>query len=130
MIRRIERDRKRFEDIVRGRIKADLRKHITRGEMIGKRGREIVSIPVPQIELPRFRYGTRERGGVGQGEGEPGTPLGGGDPQPGGAGDEEGRHIREVELSIDQMTQLLGEALELPRIRPKGAESITAVKGR
>ena len=130
MIRRIERDRKRFEDIVRGKIKADLRKHITRGEMIGKRGREVVSIPVPQIELPRFRYGSRERGGVGQGEGEPGTPLGAGEGEGGGAGSEEGRHIREVELTMEEMTQLLGEALELPRIQPKGAESLTAVKGR
>ena len=76
MVRRIERDRKRFDDIVRGKIKEDLKRHITRGEMIGKRGREIVSIPVPQIELPRFRYGSRERGGVGQGPGDPGSPLG------------------------------------------------------
>ena len=130
MVRRIERDRKRFDDIVRGKIKEDLKRHITRGEMIGKRGREIVSIPVPQIELPRFRYGSREQGGVGQGPGDPGSPLGGGEADGSGAGSEPGRHIREVELSIDQMTQLLGEALELPRIRPKGAESLTAVKGR
>src|SRR5690606_40014217 len=111
MVKRIERDRKRFDDIVRGRLKQDLKRHITRGEMIGKRGREVVSIPLPQIELPRFRYGTRERGGVGQGEGEVGTPLGGGDGSDGsGAGDEPGYHIREVELSIDEMTRLLGEA--------------------
>lgn len=133
MIKRIERDRKRFEDIVRGRIKEDLRRHITRGEMIGKRGREVVSIPVPQIELPRFRYGSREQGGVGQGPGEAGDPLGGGQAGDGGAngaGEEPGQHIREVELTIDEMTKLLGEALELPRIQPKGAESVTAVKGR
>lgn len=131
MVKRIERDRKRFDDIVRGRLKQDLKRHITRGEMIGKRGREVVSIPLPQIELPRFRYGTRERGGVGQGEGEVGTPLGGGDGSDGsGAGDEPGYHIREVELSIDEMTRLLGEALELPRIEPRGAESLTATKGR
>jgi uncharacterized sporulation protein YeaH/YhbH (DUF444 family) len=130
MVRRIERDRKRFDDIVRGRIKEDLKRHITRGELIGKRGSEIVSIPVPQIELPRFRYGSRERGGVGQGKGEAGTPLGGGDEEGGAAGDEPGHHIREVELSIQEMTKLLGEALELPRIEPRGAESLSAIKGR
>jgi uncharacterized protein len=129
MIRRIERDRKRFEDIVRGRIKKDLEKYITRGELIGKQGKELVSIPLPQIELPRFRYGPREQGGVGQGAGEVGDAIGG---QEGGAtaGDQPGQHIREVEVSIDEMTQLLGEALELPRIQPKGAESLTTVKGR
>lgn len=132
MVKRIERDRKRFEDIVRGRIKQDLKRHITRGEMIGKRGTEIVSIPMPQIELPRFRYGSKEQGGVGQGSGEAGTPVGGGqgDGGAGGAGEEPGHHIREVELSIEEMTQLIGEALELPRIQPRGAESITAVRGR
>lgn len=130
MVKRIERDRKRFDDIVRGRIKEDLKRHITRSELIGKKGSDFVSIPVPQIELPRFRYGSRERGGVGQGDGDEGTPLGGGDDEGGGAGDEPGHHIREVELSIQEMTKLMGEALELPRIEPRGAESLTAVKGR
>jgi uncharacterized protein len=130
MVRRIERDRKRFEDIVRGKIKQDLSRHITQSELIGKQGDEVVSIPVPQIELPRFRYGPREQGGVGQGAGEVGDPLSSGDPDRGTAGDQPGRHIREVELSIAEMTQLIGEALELPRIEPKGAESLTSVKGR
>lgn len=131
MVKRIERDRKRFEDIVRGRIKQDLKRHITRGEMIGKRGQEVVSIPLPHIDLPRFRYGSKEQGGVGQGPGEAGAPLGGdGEGEGSGAGEEPGHHIREVELSIEQITRLIGEALELPRIEPRGAESITAVKGR
>jgi uncharacterized protein len=130
MVRRIERDRRRFEDIVRGKIKQDLSRHITQSELIGKQGDEIVSIPLPQIELPRFRYGPREQGGVGQGPGEVGDRLAGGDPDSGMAGDQPGHHIREVELSIAEMTQLLGEVLELPRIQPKGAESLTSVKGR
>jgi uncharacterized protein len=130
MVRRIDRDRKRFEDIVRGKIKQDLRRHITQSELIGKQGNEIVSIPLPQIELPRFRYGRREQGGVGQGEGEVGDPISGTEEGDAGAGDQPGHHIREVELSIDEMTKLLGEALELPRIQPRGAESLTAIKGR
>lgn len=130
MIKRIERDRQRFDDIVRGRIKQDLARHITRGELIGKRGEEVVSIPVPQIELPRFRYGPRERGGVGQGPGEIGSAIAGEGEEGSGAGDMPGRHLREVEISIAEMTQLLGEALELPRIEPKGAETLTSTRGR
>ncbi len=130
MIKRIERDQKRFDDIVRGRIKKDLRKHITQGELIGKQGSEIVSIPLPRIDLPRFRYGRRDQGGVGQGPGNVGDPIAGdGDPAA-TAGDQPGFHPREVELSIDEMTKLMGEALALPRIEPKGAESLTSVKGR
>ena len=44
--------------------------------MIGKTGGEFVSIPLPQIEIPEFRYGTKNRGGVGQGPGDVGTPIG------------------------------------------------------
>lgn len=133
MIKRIERDRRRFDEIVRGKIKQDLKRHLTRGELIGRRGKELVSIPVPQIELPRFRYGRREMGGVGQGSGEVGTPIGGdGDAQSGTgqAGDAPGHHIREVELTIQELAQLMGEELELPRIEPRGAQSLTVPKSR
>jgi uncharacterized protein len=132
MIKRIERDRRRFEEIVRGRVKKDLKNHITRGELIGKRGDEVVSIPIPRIDIPRFRYGRQDQGGVGAGPGETGTPIGG-DGQPGaggGAGDEEGQHIREVELSIQELADIMGEELELPRIEPKGAETLTSASPR
>ena len=67
VVRKIDRDANRFKQIVRGKIKSDLRKYITHGEMIGKTGGEFVSIPLPQIEIPEFRYGTKNRGGVGKG---------------------------------------------------------------
>ena len=76
VVRKIDRDANRFKQIVRGKIKSDLRKYITHGEMIGKTGGELVSIPLPQIEIPEFRYGTKNRGGVGQGPGDVGTPIG------------------------------------------------------
>lgn len=133
MIKRIERDRRRFDEIVRGRVKDDLRRHITRGELIGRRGDELVSIPLPQIELPRFRYGRRETGGVGQGPGDVGTPIGGdgGDPADGHeAGNQPGHHIREVELTIKELAEIMGEELELPRIEPRGTRSLAAPKNR
>ncbi len=132
MVKRIERDRRRFEEIVRGKIKQDLKRHITRGELIGRKGNEIVSIPVPQIELPHFRYGRREMGGVGQGPGDVGQPLGGqpGDGDGGQAGDAPGQHIREVELSIQELAEIMGDELELPRIEPKGSKSLTTPKNR
>ena len=34
-IRKIEKDHARFRDIIRGKIKKDLRKYVSRGEMIG-----------------------------------------------------------------------------------------------
>ena len=79
----IRQDHSRFRNIVKGMIKKDLKKYITHGEMIGRKGKELVSIPVPQIEIPRFRFGDKEQGGVGQGDGEPGDAVGQGDPQDG-----------------------------------------------
>src|SRR3954447_3732861 len=76
VVRKIERDTNRFKQIVRGKIKSDLRKYITHGEMIGKTGGELVSIPWAQIDIPELRYGSKNRGGVGQGPGDVGTPIG------------------------------------------------------
>src|ERR1700682_291809 len=115
MGQKIERDYQRFRKIVRGKVKSGLSKYISRGEMIGKKGRDFVSIPLPQIELPQFRYGQKNSGGVGQGEAEPAQPW----TQPqedgeGGAGEEPGAHILEVDLTLEELADILGEELALP----------------
>jgi len=131
VVQRIQRDHSRFRQIVRGKIKQELKKYISHGEMIGKQGGELVSIPLPQIEIPHFRYGSRGNGGVGQGEGDVGTPLGPGQGQPGaGAGNEPGGHILEVDVSLDELAEILGEELELPRIEPRGKHTINEQKDR
>jgi hypothetical protein len=131
MITRIQRDHGRFQEIVRGLIRKDLRKYITRGEMFGKKGKDIVSIPLPQIDIPRFRFG-KNQGGVGQGEGQPGDSMGG-TPQPGsgpGAGEEPGEHVLEAELTLEELAQILGEELELPNIQPRGKRVAASLKDR
>src|SRR6185369_1820819 len=99
--------------------------------MIGKKGKDLVSIPLPQIELPQFRYGQKGSGGVGQGEGEPGQPLTA--PQGDGtgkAGDQPGGHILEVELTMEELASILGEELALPRIEPRGKKNIVSTKDK
>ena len=135
MVRKIERDANRFKQIVRGKIKTDLRKYITHGEMIGKTGGELVAIPLPSIDIPEFRYGSRNRGGVGQGKGEIGTPIArsgdaDGEEGVGSAGDAPGQHILEVELTMDELAEILGEGLALPRIEPKGRANIVEEKDK
>ena len=122
MLRKIDGDVKRFKQIVRGVIKKEFRKYITQGELIGRQGKHIVSIPLPQVEIPRFRFGPREMGGLGQGEGETGDAIGG------QAGTEPGRHILEVEVSLEELAEVLGEELELPRIQPRGRRTIPIEK--
>ncbi|HLX61087.1 MAG TPA: DUF444 family protein [Planctomycetota bacterium] len=129
---KIERDHSRFRQIVRGKIKKDLRKYMTQGELIGKKGKDVVSIPLPEIDLPHFRFG-KNQGGVGSGDGEPGDPVGG-QPQEGDgtgeAGDQPGEHILEVDLTMEELAKILGEELELPNIQPKGQRTIMAEKER
>ncbi|MBI3839491.1 MAG: DUF444 family protein [Planctomycetia bacterium] len=130
---RIEHDLSRFKQIVRGKIRQNLRKYVTHGELIGRKGRELVSIPLPQLDVPHFRYGKNGSGGVGQGDGEEGTQLGPGGESPGGAGQagsDPGAHILEVEVSLEELALILGEELELPRIEPKGKPNIEQKKAR
>ena len=122
---RIDQDSNRFRQIVRGQVRRNLRKYISNGELIGRRGKDLVSIPVPQIQLPHFRFGDKQMGGVGQGDGKVGTPLGPGDEAGAGqAGDQPGYHILEVELTLEELAEILGEELELPRIEPKGKRNV------
>lgn len=134
MVMEIERDQRRFEKIVRGRIRENLRKYITHGEMIGRRGRDVVSIPVPKLDVPRFKFGKNGSGGVGQGDGDVGDPVGkpgDGPAGAGGAGSEPGgEHFLEVEVALEELAAMLGDELELPRIEPKGAANITADKSK
>jgi uncharacterized sporulation protein YeaH/YhbH (DUF444 family) len=125
----IKEDQSRFRDIVKGKVKEDFKKYVSQGEMIGKRENDFVKIPLPQIDIPNFRYGPKQQGGVGQGEGNQGEGVGEpGENSQGQAGDAAGEHMVEVDLSIEELADILGEKLELPRIQPKGHKNIDTVK--
>jgi uncharacterized protein len=129
---RIKQDHSRFRQIVRGKIRRNLKQYISHGELIGKQGKDKVSIPLPQIELPRFRFNSKDGGGVGQGDGEPGEGIGDGDQQPGQgeAGEGEGDKALEVDVTLDELAQILGEELELPRIEPRGQKAVVTERDR
>ncbi len=133
MIMKIERDQRRFRQIVRGRIRKNLRKYITHGEMIGRKGRDLVSIPGAAARRAPFplrrergrrrRAGRRRRGPADRqaaairkdGSGQAGSDPGGG-------------HLLEVDISLEELAEILGDELELPRIQPKGQATIVAGK--
>jgi uncharacterized protein len=133
MVLKIDRDQARFRQVVRGKIRENLRRFITQGELIGRQGKDLVSIPLPQLDVPHFRFGKNGSGGVGQGDGEPGSPVApGGEPQDGKgqAGGEPGQHILEVEVSLEELAAIMGEELALPRIEPRGKANILQDKHR
>ena len=128
---RIDQDHNRFRQIVRGKIRKELRRYMANGELIGKQGDKQVRIPVPRIDIPRFRLGSREQGGVGQGPGEAGDSLGPGEEGPGQggkAGSDEGSKELELDVSLEELAEIMAEELALPRIEPKGEQRIVADK--
>ena len=131
---RIKQDHSRFRQIVRGKIRQNLKKYISRGELIGKQGKDLVSIPLPQIDIPRFKYDPKDSGGTGQGDGKPGDSLGPGNQQPGQgkekAGEGEGEKALEVDITLDELAEILGEELHLPRIEPKGQKQVITERDR
>ena len=116
----IDNDLGRFRDIVKGRVRRELRKYMSSGELLGRQGDKTVSVPIHNIGIPRLRYGDNKKG-VGQGEGE-----GEGEGQKPGEGT--GEHMLEVELSVEELAELLGEELQLPRIEPKGNKATQTQK--
>jgi uncharacterized sporulation protein YeaH/YhbH (DUF444 family) len=132
MSQRIDLDHGRFRQIIRGKIKQNLRKYISQGEMIAKKGKDAVAIPLPSVDIPHFKHGDKQQGGVGQGDGQPGDPLGQGQEKPGQgeAGDRPGEHLLDIEVSLQELAEIMGEELELPRIQPKGTAKIVSYKDR
>ena len=123
----MEYDQNRFRKIVKGKIKKELRRFISNGDLLGRRGKKVISIPIPRIDLPKFRYDSNEQGGSGQGEGEVGDTVNDPNGEPGQdpkAGDQPGQHTLEVDVSLEELAAILSEELELPNIEDKGAKNI------
>ena len=131
----IKRDHSRFRKIVKGRIRDNLRKYVSSGEMPVPKGGGTFKVPMPSIDTPRFKFGDKSQGGAGQGEGQPGDPVDGQDGQGPGegsekAGSDEGSKELEVELSLEELASILGEELELPNIEPKGKKTLESTIDR
>lgn len=131
---KIRQDHSRFREIIRGRVKRDLRRYMSNSDLIGRQGGKQVKIPISRIDIPRFRLGSGQGGsGVGQGDGEVGDAIGQegeGEPGPGEAGSDEGSKELELEVSLEELAEIMAEELELPRIEPKGAKEIATTSVR
>jgi uncharacterized sporulation protein YeaH/YhbH (DUF444 family) len=131
----IKRDHARFRKIIKGKIRDNLKKYVSRGEMPIPKGNGEFKVPMPSINTPQFRFGDKSQGGSGQGDGQPGDPVDGGQPgegQPGEgeAGQEEGSKELEVDMSLDELASILGDELELPNIEPKGKKNMQSTVDR
>jgi uncharacterized sporulation protein YeaH/YhbH (DUF444 family) len=118
----IDADLNRFHNIIRGRIKGDLGKFISRGELVARSGNKNISIPIAQIDIPRFKFGKNESG-VGQGEGQVGDQAQPGEGS-GESGDQPGEHSLEVDITLEELAVIMGEELGLPKMKQKGLSQV------
>jgi len=126
----IEKDHARFRDMVKGKVRKDIRKYMTNGELIGKEGKRLISIPVPGFDTPHFRYGPNDRGGIGSGEGDVGEYTDPSDQENEGesrGGTEEGRHLMEMEvdLEIEEIEKIAFGEMHLQDLKPQKQGSLT-----
>lgn len=133
----IKRDHARFKKIVKGKVRENLKQYVSHGETILPKGNGKFKIPMPHIEVPRFKFGDKSQGGMGQGQGQPGDPVDGQGQQGEGpgeggeqAGNDAGNKELEVELSEMELAQILGEELELPKIEPKGKKQLESLSNK
>ncbi len=125
-MRRIDPSRRRYLDIVKGKIKRALHKYLKPDNVIigpKKGGRKAIKIKFPRIDVKDFFRYDKEKGGVGQGDAQEGEVLGPGDQEPGSgeAGDGTGDHIP-IEFDEPEFFKLLQS--HLPNIKPKGKSKI------
>ncbi len=128
--RKGERDEARHNEKVKESIKGRLEDIVSDGNIISAdpKSKKTIKIPLKSLELPRFKYGKREKG-VGQGDGseQPGDVIGH-QPGPGRggeeAGDQPGEEYYEAELTIEEIQELVFEDLGLPLMKPKQTKEI------
>ena len=129
--RRIREDHRKYRDIIRDKVNSRLRDYIKTGKKIKRRGKDLVVVDIPVIELPRFRYGNPKQEGVGSGPGEIGDAVGDGPPQDGDesqAGENPGEHTMGVGVSVEDYIDILGDELKLPKLKPKQNSEVVKPK--
>jgi uncharacterized sporulation protein YeaH/YhbH (DUF444 family) len=114
---RIHNDHARFNDVIRGRIKNNLRNYIKNGEFIAKQGNDKISVPISRIDLPHFRFLDKRQGQKGDSLDKSKSEKTSGERK---AGQDSDEHALEIEISLSELADFLGEELGLPRIEKKG----------
>jgi uncharacterized sporulation protein YeaH/YhbH (DUF444 family) len=128
MTRKIRKDQKRFEEIVRGEAREELLERVQQGQMRGITGDgDQFVVPVDSIYVPEFRRDPKGMGGVGQGgDVEEGEPI----DEPGdeeGEGDEAGKGGSRPTFERTVPQDLFEEAVDdlgLKYPEPKGEEAV------
>jgi sporulation protein YhbH len=132
--RRGLKDSLRHDQRVKEAMRKNLRELIIEESIITSDGTKNIRIPMRYLEQYRFKYG-HPQAGVGQGQGQPGDAIGrgagdGAGPGDGRAGEQSGEHTYEVEVPLEELTQLMLEDLALPWLEEKPQRQVTSTTHR
>ncbi|MBM6997697.1 sporulation protein YhbH [Paenibacillus sp. DXFW5] len=126
-------DQQRHQEKVREVIKQNLPDLVTEENIIMSDGKQIIKVPLRNLEEYRFIHNYQKHKHVGQGDGssEVGDVLGQDSPKDNGkggkggkAGDQPGYDYVEAEISIEELEDMLFEEMELPYIQEKDKEEM------
>ena len=126
-------DRARHRAKIRDTIKDNIADIISEESIIGKRGDKIIKIPIRGVKEYRFVYGDKNSGaGQGDGNTKPGDIVGKGqgDGSPMGdkAGNQPGEDYYETDITLDELTEILFDDLELPNLERKKFRMIESTR--
>ncbi|WP_334073873.1 MULTISPECIES: sporulation protein YhbH [Paenibacillus] len=129
-------DQQRHQEKVREVIKQNLPDLVTEENIIMSDGKQIIKVPLRNLEEYRFIHNFQKQKHVGQGDGdsEVGDVLAQDSPKEAGkggkAGDQPGTDVVEAEISLEDLEDLIFDELELPFIEDKNKEEMESVSFR
>ncbi|NWL88368.1 MULTISPECIES: sporulation protein YhbH [unclassified Paenibacillus] len=129
-------DQQRHQEKVREVIRQNLPDLITEENIIMSDGKQIIKVPLRNLEEYRFIHNFQKQKHVGQGNGdsEVGDVLAQDQPKEAGkggkAGNQPGHDVVEAEISIEDLEDMLFNELELPFIEDKDKEEMETVSFR
>lgn len=132
--RKGQQDQERHKEKVKQAIKDNLSDLVSDESIVMSDGRQIVKIPIRSLDEFRFRYNFNKNRQAGSGDGDSqvgdviaqGKPENAGTGQGQGAGDAPGVEYFEADVTLEEIQNLLFAELELPNLRPKSPEQVTA----
>lgn len=131
MPRRVEEDHNMFRDVVSGKIRKELKKHLKDGSIFKNRGKNgKYKITIPRIDIPHIVYG-ENNSGVGRGNVKPGDVIGKDDNKGQGKGNKASQDEAEgimISLELEEVLKFMQEELQLPNLKPREDEFIDEVQ--
>ena len=126
---RSARDRLRHREKIKDTIRQNIGDILAEESIIGRDRDKVIKIPIRSIKEYRFIYGENAPG-VAQGDGKqkPGDVVGPADPGDAsvgqGGGDQPGVDAFETEVTLEELTSIMFDDLELPELEKKSLKKI------